>query len=123
MEIVERLKDSTKGKRQFNPSFCNIHVNSDGYAEIQIDIYEQYREFALWIAEENNFFEDPLGITDDDTLHDFLHQYEDDLGQMQKDYPNLTLGDIMQLFTWNTMCQQRAFFPGGISFESKQIYL
>jgi hypothetical protein len=128
LDTMNRLKESTKGNKYFSPKFTEITINDEGNCTITRDWYEVYRVAAIGISKKHRIFKENgndgymTSITDDDTIADWLYQYDGDLGKLQKDYPKMELSEIIELMTWYTMCQQRAFSPWGNEFINKQTY-
>jgi len=121
LDTMNSLKEKTKNNKYFSPKFTDISINSEGNCAITRDWYEVYRKAAIEISRKYKMFPEKnlnrpsygQTITDDDTISDWLNDYDGNLGQLQEDYPGLTLGEIQELMTWNTLCQQRAgaFMP------------
>lgn len=129
-QIVKRLKQACEGQPKFGikpqtafgKDFTQIYVNPDGHAELKVDMYEQYRALVTEISGKHGILNDEKSIIDDDTIYDWLYSYDNNLGQIQEDYPNLTMHEIQIIFTWNTLCQARACAPCQNNFVNTQTY-
>ena len=140
LDQLNKIKKQHDSHDYFKPEFTKYSINEDGNVEQTRDWYDVYRLRAIEISREHGIFEENMdewiqdetfgpyasygqSITDDDTISDWIYQYEGNLGKIQKDYPKLELGEIMELFTWNTMCQQRAFSPMPNSFTNTKTFI
>ena len=118
--------------KYFSKKFTKIKSVKNGEMEITRDWYQVLEARAIEISKEHKIFPEKFSktygpsygqsITDDDTIADWLYQYDGNLGQLQKDYPNITMGEIIELFTWNTVCQERAFSMCGVEFVHRMWY-
>ena len=125
LDRVNYYKKATKGNKYFSKKFTDITVNKDGYCEIKRDWYEVNKARAIEISKKHGIFDETKyhGITDDDTIADWLFGYEGDLGGLQRDYPEMTIYEIQDIFTWNTLCQQRAGSFCANEFTNTQTYI
>lgn len=139
LDYLNKVKKMYEGEKYFKPEFTKYSINEDDNVEQTRDWYEVYRACAMAISKKHGIFPEhtskwtksdwgPIpaygqSITDDDTLADWLYEYDGNLGQIQKDYPKMELQEIIELFTWNTMCQQRAFSPIPNAFINKRTFI
>ena len=125
-------KEKVLENKYFNKKFTTIKSVEDNEMEITRDWYKVLEMRAIEISKEHKIFPEKFSktygpsygqsITDDDTIADWLNQYDGNLGKIQKDYPNITLHEINELFTWNTLCQERAFSACGVEFVHRMWY-
>ena len=140
LDQLNKIKKEHDSHDYFKPEFTNYSVDEDGNVKQTRDWYEVYRFRAMEISRRHGIFDENMdewiqdetfgpqpsygmSITDDDTIFDWIDQYDGKLGKLQKDYPKLTLSEITELFTWNTMCQQRAFSPMPNEFTNTKTFI
>ena len=139
LDYLNKVKKMYEDEKYFKPEFTEYSINDDGNVTQTRDWYEVYKQCAMAISKKHGIFaehtskwrKDDFGpiasygesITDDDTLADWLYEYDGNLGQLQKDYPKMELQEIIELFTWYTMCQQRAFSPIPNAFINKRTFI
>ena len=123
LDTMNHYKKVTKGNQYFGKkTFTEFSLNEDNYCQIKRDFYELTKLEAIEIAKKYNIFSNPKDITDDDTIHDWLTGYNNNLGALQEDY-GMDMFDIQTIFTWNSLCQQRAFSPCATDFTLTQIFM
>jgi hypothetical protein len=128
MKFAVAMAESYKTSKNpwVSPKFTKVEINENAECVVTRDLYQLYEKAAIEISKKHKIFSEKFSktngpsysesITDDDTIADWLDQYDGNLSQLQLDYPNITISEIVDLFTWYTLCQQRACTPASTNF-------
>ena len=114
IKMVESYK---KSKNPWvSPKFTKVELNEDGECVVTRDLYKMYRTAAIKISRKYNIFDETKyhSITDDDTLADWISMFDGDLGLLQTVVPDITISEVIDLFTWYSFCMTRAGSPANI---------
>ena len=117
-EFAIAMFDAYKKSKNPNvsPKFTKVELNKDGECVVTRDLYKMYRTAAIKVSKKHGIFNETKyhSVTDDDTLADWMSMFDGDLGLLQEVVPNITLSEVVDLFTWYSFCMTRAGSPANI---------
>lgn len=107
-----------------SPKFTKVELNEDCECIVTRDVYKMYRTAAIKVSKAHGIFDETKyhSITDDDTLADWMSMYDGDLGLLQTHYPNITISEVVDLFTWYSFCMTRSSSPTNIQMLDISIH-